>query len=115
MASIDDIVQVAQNLVIAVNNLAQSFLSVEGQATYENISATTLVKRGKGRVVRVSVTTAGTTAGSVYDTASTSLTGAASLMATIPNTLGVTLISMPFQNGLVITPGASQVISVSYS
>lgn len=101
--------------MVAVNGLTQAYLSVEGSASAENISAAMLLRKGPGRVARVSVTTAGTTVGSVHDAASTTLTAASVLLATIPNTVGVTIINMPVENGLVITPGTGQVLSVSYS
>lgn len=114
-ASIDDAITVLQNMVIGLNALTQTIQNVEGQATSEGISTATLLKKGAGRVVRISVTTAGTTVGSIYDAASAALVGTANLVAVIPIAAGVVDISMPVQNGIVIVPGTSQVVSVSYS
>jgi hypothetical protein len=115
MASIEDLLSVVQNLVIAVNGVAQTLHDSDGQASIENITAATLVHAGRGRIVRVSVTTAGSTVGSVYDCASLTLAAAATLMATIPNVVGVYEFRLPYDFGLVVTPGTSQVVCVSYS
>lgn len=115
MASLDDCMAVLQNLVIAVNGVQHRFFDVEGARTMNAISSATLVRPGEGRICRISVTTAGTSAGSAYDAQSVSLATSASLIATIPNTVGVYEIKMPVLNGLVITPGSGQVVSVSYS
>lgn len=115
MATIDDIYSVLQNAVQAINGLTQAYLNNEGQASLEGLTATALIKKGRGRIARVAVTTAGTTVGSVYDAASTSLATTATLLVTIPNTVGIVDVSMPYESGLVITPGSGQVLSVSYS
>jgi len=81
---------------------------------YLNISAATVVKSGEGRIVRINVTTAGS-AGAVHDHSSTSGTGAATLIAVIPATVGTYYLDFPVTAGIVIAPGASQVVSVSYS
>lgn len=115
MATFDDLAAIAQNLVIAINGLSKNYSDHEGQASLENVTAATLVKTGRGRVARICVTTAGTTAGGVYDAQSTSLAVAATLLASIPNTVGVLTLLLPVENGLVVTPGSGQVVSVSYS
>jgi len=78
-----------------------------------NITAATVVKATAGRIVTVVVTTAGA-AGAVYDHATTSGTGAASLIAVIPATVGVYELDFPCANGIVVAPGAAQVVSVSF-
>lgn len=61
------------------------------------------------RVCRVSVTVAGSAAGTVAD-------GATGTIAAIPNALGVTILDWPVLSGsLVITPGTGQTVSVSYA
>lgn len=78
-----------------------------------NITAATVVKATPGRLVRISVTTAGA-AGSVNDCATTGAAAAANLIGVIPATVGVLTFEWPCATGIVITPGAAQVVSVSY-
>jgi len=93
------------NLLVADNQGAES--------SALNITAATVVKASSGYIGKISVTTAGS-AGAVYDYASTSGTGAATLVAVIPATVGVYAFDWPVNTGIVIAPGASQVVSVSY-
>jgi len=82
--------------------------------TLLNITAVTVVKPANGNLVTIAVTTAGSAPGSVNDTATTGGVAASNLIATIPNTVGIYYIPFTFLNGLVITPGTAQVISVCY-
>jgi hypothetical protein len=66
-------------------------------------------------LVRISVTTAGSAAGSAFDSATTGGAGAATLIASIPNVVGVIYIDWPCLAGIVITTGTGQVLSVSYN
>lgn len=95
---------------------AQGNVKVNGDGWLSslNISASGVVKATAGAIVRISVTTAGSTPGSVYDAATTGTASAANLIAVMPNTVGVTYLNWPVTNGIVISPGASQVVSVSY-
>jgi hypothetical protein len=113
MASLDDILTTAKNIVSSVNNLGQSYLNVQGAQSLTNISTATLVKSGNGRLASVVVLTAGSTEGTAYD--STSTTSAISPLCRIPNTVGVTFVNIPFGLGLVVAPGTGQVVTVSYS
>jgi hypothetical protein len=90
-------------------------ITAQGINSFLNISAATAVKSTKGRIVKVNVTTAGSAPGSVYDRATTSGTGAANLVASIPNTVGSYTIDFPCANGIVVTPGTGQVVSVSFN
>ena len=90
-------------------------ITAQGINTFLNISAATAIKSSRGRIVKVNVTTAGSTAGSVYDRATTSGTGAANLVAAIPNTVGTYTIDFPCANGIVVTPGTGMVVSVSFN
>lgn len=113
MSSISDILTAAKNIVTAINNLGQTYLQVSGWRSLADISAATLVQSGQGRVVRVSVTTAGSSVGSVYDANSSSSTSLK--VYSIPNTLGVYDVSIPVNYGIVVAPGSGQVVTVSYS
>jgi hypothetical protein len=113
MASLTDILTAAKNVVTAINGLGQTYLNVQGALSFNNLSTTTLIHTGFGRVCTVIVTTAGTTAGSVYDSANTaSLTNK---VYSIPNTVGVYVVNFPINYGIVIVPGSGQVVSVSHS
>lgn len=86
-----------------------------GNQSARDISAATVIKAAPGTVFRVSVTTAGTAAGAIYDAAATNGNTAANLVATIPDAVGVTLLEWPCTNGILIVPGTGQVLSVSFS
>jgi len=92
--------------VVAQAPRMQTQLGISGAAT--------LVKPANGNLITITVTTAGSTTGSVNDSATTGGVAASNLIATIPNTIGIYYIPFTFLNGLVITPGTTQVISVCY-
>ncbi len=86
-----------------------------GSASSLDITAVKVVKASQGVCYNVSVTVAGTTTGSVNDTATTGGVAAANEIFSIPNTVGNYQIAFPFFTGLVITPGTGQTVSVSYA
>jgi len=79
-------------------------------------SASVVVKSSAGNLRGFSVLTAGTTAGSLYDSATVGAISASVLLAVVPasvqyvDTNGIT-----FKNGLVYVPGTSQVASLFFS
>ena len=85
-----------------------------GNASALNITAAKVVKASPGTLYRFVVTVAGA-AGNVYDSVSTSGNSASNLIATIPATVGVYELSWPCAAGIVVAPGAAQVVSVSYA
>lgn len=85
-----------------------------GAFSQYDISTTTLLKSASGVLYRISVTTAGTTTGAIYDTNATGSVGASNLVAVIPEAVGVYEFIWPCQTGIVVVPGTSQVISVAY-
>lgn len=113
MASLSDILTAAKNIVTALNNAAQSYLNVQGVRNSGSLSAATLVQSGAGRVCVVSVTTAGSATGKIYD--ATAATATTNPVYVIPTTAGVTVVNIPITNGLVVAPGTGQVVMVSYS
>jgi hypothetical protein len=80
-----------------------------------NIATSTVIKPAAGCLMSVNVTTAGSQ-GAIYDTAATGTTGAANLIADIPATVGTYYFGtcFPFFAGLVVAPGSSQVVSISF-
>ena len=103
MASITEIFTAAQNIVTALNQLGQTFLSVNGTRKSATITNTTgtLIVSGQGRLVSVVVTDAsGSTQGSVYDSSNAS--SLVNKIAAINHTIGRQEFGVPFSNGLVI-------------
>ena len=93
----------------------------QGKGAALNITAPTQVSVvspnqsiGQARIVRVIVTAAGSTVGSVNDSATIAGASAANQIAAIPNVVGPILIDFPILAGLVVTPGTGQVLSVTY-
>jgi hypothetical protein len=85
-----------------------------GAQSSNGVSADTVIKKGVGRLVRVSVTTAGA-AGAVYDSATVAGAGASNLIAVVPATVGVYFLDWPVLNGITYVPGSAQVVSISYT
>jgi hypothetical protein len=112
-ASISDILTAAKNLVTAINGLGQTYLKVQGALRSDTLTATTLVSTGQGRVASISVTVAGSADGMIYDSSATG--SLVNSLSVIDNVLGVTVVNMPYNNGLVVVPGTGMTVVVSYS
>ena len=113
MASLSDLLTTAKNIASAINGVAQTYVFVQGAQTRQNITATNIVSSAAGRVATISVTTAGTTTGIIYDAPTTGITTRP--IYTIPNTVGVTFVNLPVVYGIVVVPGTGQALTVSYS
>ena len=111
MTAIDTTVY--QNIVQAVNTLSLNYINVQGAQTIVNITAPTLVRSGVGRMCVCSITTAGSSNGTIYDSNSTSVS--TSPIFTIPNTIGIIVVNLPVTHGIVVIPGTGQAVTVSYS
>lgn len=85
-----------------------------GNSSSLNITAATVVKAAAGTVYTVTVTTAGA-AGSIHDCATTGAADAANLIFEIPAVVGVYTLTFPCFTGIVVSPGAAQVVSVAFS
>ncbi len=79
-----------------------------------NITAATVIKATPGRLVRISVVTAGSAAGTANDCATTGAAAATNEIAAIPNTVGQIMLDWPCATGIVVVPGTSQVLAVSF-
>ena len=112
-ASLSDFLTVLRQLTQALNAATLQYLNIQGAQNAAAISTPTLIHAGSGRLCAVSVTTAGSTAGRIYDSTNPSAT--ATPIYVIPNVLGVTVPNLPYSFGLVASPGTGQVITVSYS
>lgn len=111
MSAVDNTVY--QNMVQAINTLAQTYLNVQGALTVTNLTTATVVRKGAGRMCTISIITAGSASGTIYDANSTAITTAP--IFTIPMTAAVIVINLPVTNGIVVSPGTGQVVTVSYS
>ena len=112
-ASLSDLLTTAKNIVLGLSTLANNYLNVEGQISYANITAPTVVKSTGGRIARMSVTTAGTSAGVIYDGASPTATTLP--VVAIPATVGITPGGIPTSYGIFVVPGSGQAVTVVYS
>jgi hypothetical protein len=113
MASLSDILTTAKNIVTAISQLGQTYLSVEGSKVTTGITTATLVQSGQGRIARVSVVVAGPHAGSIYD--ASSATATTGLIYAIPKDVGITEVNLPVNNGIVVVPSTGQTVAISYS
>lgn len=87
-----------------------------GTATTLNVTTATVIKSSPGRLFTVSVLVAGSAAGAVYDSTSTSGNTAANQIGVIPDAAGVVNFNaMPTANGIVVAPGTGQTLAVSWS
>jgi hypothetical protein len=79
-----------------------------------NIKVPTVVLTRPGRLLRVSVVRAGTTLGAVHDAETLAGTVAASRIATIPRAIAMYDVEWPCDFGIVVVPGAGQVLAVVF-
>ena len=113
MASLSDLLTTAKNIASAINGVAQTYVAVQGARVQQNITATAIVNNAAGRLAVISVTTAGTTTGVIYDADTTGITTRPIYI--IPNTVGVVFVNLPVVYGVVVVPGTNQAVTVSYS
>lgn len=113
MSSVSDILTSTKNIVTALNQLGQTYLSVVGSKFYSDITSSTVVLNGQGRIARMSVVVAGSAEGSIYDANASGAT--TNKIASIPTTVGITEINLPVNNGIVVSPGTGQTVAISYS
>ena len=111
--SLSDLLTTAKNIVNSLANLYQSYLNVQGAQNKAAIAAPTVVKTSAGRVATVVVTTGGAATGLIYDAAAVGAT--LYPIYVIPTTVGVYLLNMPCNYGIVVSPGSGQVVTLSWS
>jgi hypothetical protein len=121
MSNLDDLITTTKNGVVAVNALtaalsafATIYNSFIGDKTFLGATSDNLVSTSSGRLVNLIVSVAGS-AGTVHDAATVAGATSSNVIAVIPATAGVHVINVPFTNGLVIKPGASQTVGVTYA
>jgi hypothetical protein len=108
-----DILSSLKNVSTALGNYTQIYSKVQGTSVGTAISTATLLKSSSGRVASVSVTTAGSAVGAIYD--ATTSTATTNPIYVIPTTVGIYVVNLPVNNGVVVAPGTGQVVTVSYS
>jgi hypothetical protein len=113
MSSLSDILTAAKNIAVAINNAAQTYLKVQGASRSATLTASTLVSSGQGRLASISVVVAGSADGMIYD--SSAVGTLINELAVVDNVLGVTVVNMPYNSGLVVVPGTGMTVVVSYS
>lgn len=113
-ASLDDILTVQKNGVIAINGLAQTNLRILGKSTSATVTTDTLVVSGSGYLVRYSILVAGAD-GTIHNANSIANATAANALCVSQATIGVFDAGLVFTNGLVIKPGAGQSLNVTYT
>jgi hypothetical protein len=79
-----------------------------------NIKVPTVVSTRPGRLLRVSVVRAGTKPGAVHDTEALAGAVASSRIATNPRTIAMYDVDWPCEFGIVVVPGAGQVLAVVF-
>jgi hypothetical protein len=83
--------------------------------TLPNITSPQVLKSAPGSVIGISVITAGSTAGGVYDTPTLGGASAATQIWPIPMTAGYYELQWPCQQGIVIVPGTGQVVAAKWT
>jgi hypothetical protein len=78
-----------------------------------NISAATVIKATPGTLVNISVVVAGV-AGSINDCATTGAAAVSNKIGVVPAVVGVVPFNWPCNVGITYTPGAGQVVAISY-
>ena len=102
-----------QNVVTALNTQTQNAINLAGAQAFYNVASITQVKSGAGRLVNISVIIAGSSDGGVYDSAS--LADTTRPIFVIPDVVGVYVVNIPFQYGLVVRGGTGMTVAGSYS
>lgn len=116
-ASLSDLLTAVKNLVIALNGATQAFKQVNGVSTTEAITKATVVKTSAGRVASVSIITAGSASGMIYDSASASVTTAPLwVIPEAPASDGEPyVVNLPTDSGIFVSPGTGQSVTVCWS
>jgi hypothetical protein len=115
--SLSDLLTAAKNLVVALNNAADAYLSVNGKSTLEAITTPTVVKSTAGRIVSVSIITQGSSTGMIYDSNAVGVTTAP--LWVIPEAAASGgepyVINMATNSGILVVPGTGQSVTVNWS
>ena len=113
MASLDDVITVAKNIVTAINGASQAYISVNGQQTSGNIASSSQIQTVPGRLATVSITAAtGGNPGMIYDTNTGTATNP---VFAIPDTLGIVFVNLRIKSGIYVELGTGMEVAVTFS
>lgn len=89
-----------------------------GSRSTLNVTTTTVIKNAPGRIYKVTIITAPSAAGGIYDSATPTGLGASNLIDNIGTGLANSFIfaldGWPCANGITINPGTAGVVAVSW-
>ncbi len=99
---------------LQVDPLTGALITGSSSLSNNNVTTSTVIKGTAGRLAKISVITAGSTAGTANDCKTVGAVTANNTIMTIPNTVGLYAVDWPCQNGITVVPGTGQVLSVAY-
>jgi len=113
--SLSDMLTAVKNLVTGLATLAQNYLNVQGAQNFAGITAPTVIKASSGRIVRISVTSGGSSTGFVYDGAALGAT--TKPLYVIPMAVGTEPyeVNLPASFGILVVPGSGMTVAGSWS
>lgn len=85
-----------------------------GATPVYDIAAATVVKDAPGQLLGISVITAGSTAGTANDCATTGAAAIGNQLFAIPDTVGFYPVNWACATGIVLVPGTGQVLACVY-
>ena len=114
MASLDDILTAAKNVVTAINGVNVTVAKAQGTLTSATLIADTVIATGSGRLVNFAVTITGSGDGALHNASTLATATADNLLMIVPQTLGVVQVGQAFTAGLVYIRGTGQSANVTY-
>jgi hypothetical protein len=114
MASLDDLLTAAKNIVTAINGVNVTVRASIGTLTSPTLITDTVISTSPGRLVNFAVTITGSGNGSLHNASTVATATAANLLVIVPQTLGVVPVGQAFAVGLVYKRGTGQSANVTY-
>ena len=114
MASLDDLLTAAKNIVTAINGVNITVRASRGTLTSPTLMTDTVITTRPGRLVNFAVTITGSGNGALHNASTVATATAANLLVIVPQTLGVVPVGQAFTVGLVYKRGTGQSANVTY-
>ena len=114
MASLDDLLTAAKNIVTAINGVNVTFRASIGTLTSPTLITDSVIATGSGRLVNFAVTITGSGNGAIHNASTVATATAANLLMIVPQTLGFVQVGQAFTAGLVYKRGTGQSANVTY-
>lgn len=114
MASLDDLLTAAKNIVTAINGVNVTVRASIGTLTSPTLITDTVISTSPGRLVNFAVTITGSGNGSLHNASTVATATADNLLVIVPQTLGVVPVGQAFSVGLVYKSGTGQSANVTY-